>query len=61
MKYIEFDTETKKTRLNGGLAGVCVSEDYARKLEAQTRDVLAQKDEAQRKYDALKNGDPASE
>ncbi|MCD8405794.1 hypothetical protein LNI91_09570 [Tenacibaculum dicentrarchi] len=56
MKYIEFDTG-----LNGGLNGVCTSKGIAERLEAQTRDVLAQKDEAQRKYDALKNGAQASE
>ncbi|WP_275552711.1 hypothetical protein [Tenacibaculum piscium] len=52
MKYIEFDTG-----LNGGLNGACASEDYAKQNELKTRSVLAQKDEAQRKYDALKNGD----
>ncbi|MCG8838592.1 hypothetical protein G1K37_09515 [Tenacibaculum dicentrarchi] len=56
MKNIQFDTG-----LNGGLAGACPSKDIARRLEAQTRDVLAQKDEAQRKYDALKNGKQASQ
>ncbi|SOU87848.1 hypothetical protein [Tenacibaculum dicentrarchi] len=56
MKNIQFDTG-----LNGGLAGACPSKDIARRLEAQTRDALANKSEWKRKYESLKNGEQAKQ
>ncbi|MBE7646244.1 hypothetical protein F7644_09615 [Tenacibaculum finnmarkense genomovar ulcerans] len=45
---------------NRGLNG-CASKDIAKRLEGQTRDALARNREWKRKYDALKNGEQASE
>ncbi|MBE7671572.1 hypothetical protein F7649_10655 [Tenacibaculum piscium] len=59
MKYIEFDTGGSDTGLNGWT--LCTSKKQAESLESQTRDVLAQKDEWNRKYSALENGKQASE
>ncbi|WP_233860882.1 hypothetical protein [Tenacibaculum piscium] len=59
MKHIEFDTGGSDTGLKGYT--LCSSKKIAEGIESQTRDVLAQKDEWNRKYSALENGKQASE